>query len=670
MRFVTLAAVAACSLVANTLFAQPSPVAGDRSAPLIPIETPFGAPTAVDAQLSPDGRWIAELVPWRNRLNIHVRSVSGRSRRRVTADSTRSIDAYWWSADGTRLLYLQDGGGDERYHLFVRNLSSAAVARDLTPFTGVEVEMVARPSRAPDVAVITLNRRDPHLADAYRVDLRTGVLTLAAENPGTFLGYAADRIGQVLVAYSVDSLGRYSLHARASEAALWRVVHTYAATDRITPLQLRDGGQQLFAMSNAGTDLLRLVLIDLQTGIEQVVGGDPDSEADLETAMIDANTDTVLVTTYVGDTARVYPAHPASARAMALARRRVPGGGLTVSSHSDDWAHWLIAQSTPDRGSRIWHTDLRTNRVQLIHVVRPDLDRRTLATMQPFRVTARDGMLLRGYITRPAVSRATPGPMVVLVHGGPWSRDLYEFQGDVQLLANRGYAVLQLNYRGSTGFGKRYAQAARHQFAGAMHTDLLDGVQWAVERGIADPARVAIMGGSYGGYAALVGLTFTPRAFRCAVDYAGISNLVTLLEAFPPSWQPFLPRTWYPMVGDPRDSTSRADLLKRSPIFRADSAIAPLLIFQGANDPRVTPVQSSAIAAALHRRRIPVTYLLASSEGHDFGEAETSLAVNRATEVFLAGCLGGRQQPTVAPMVTRRLKSLRVNLDSLVQHPR
>jgi dipeptidyl aminopeptidase/acylaminoacyl peptidase len=290
--------------------------------------------------------------------------------------------------------------------------------------------------------------------------------------------------------------------------------------------------------------------------------------------------------------------------------------------------------------------------------------------MRAIQFMARDGLKLRGYLTAPLSAEKRRVPLVVLVHGGPWSRDVWEFQGDVQMLANRGYAVLQINYRGSTGFGKRFAQAARHEFAQRMHDDLLDGAQWAAAEGIADSTRVAIMGGSYGGYAALVGLTFTPRVFRCAVDYAGTSNLVTLLESFPPSWQPFLPRTWYPMVGDPRDSASRADLLRRSPIFRVDSADAPLLIFQGANDPRVTPEQSTMIAAALHSRGIPVTYLFARNEGHSFGDAATALAVNRATEVFLAECLGGRKQQAVPRSVARTLAALRVNMDSLVRRRR
>lgn len=286
--------------------------------------------------------------------------------------------------------------------------------------------------------------------------------------------------------------------------------------------------------------------------------------------------------------------------------------------------------------------------------------------MKPIAFTARDGTPVGGYVTLPLGKTPRNLPLVVLVHGGPWGdRDKWEFRSDVQLLANRGYAVLNVNYRGTTGLGKRFARAAKKQFAGAMHTDLLDGVAYLAKQGLIDTTRVAIMGGSYGGYATLVGLTFTPDKFACGVDYAGTSNLVTLLESFPPSWKPFLPRSWYPFVGDPRDSADRADMIARSPLFRADSARAPLLIFQGANDPRVTKTQADQIAKAWHRRGIPVTYLLASNEGHGWGEAETALAVNRATEQFLGRCLGGRVQGTVGPTVEAALKAMLVDASSM-----
>ncbi|MCC7051997.1 MAG: S9 family peptidase [Gemmatimonadaceae bacterium] len=665
-RLTCLLPAIAALVAAEPLTGQPAP----QTPRLIPIETLFSAPEAADAALSPDGSAVAYLAPWRGRLNIHLRFLDGPARvRRITADTVRSIAAYWWSADGTRLLYLQDGGGDERYHLFVANPRTTAAARDLTPFPGVEVEVVALPAARPGTAVITLNRRTPTLADAYRVDLTTGALLAVAENPGTFLGYAADDSGRVLVAYSVDSGGRYALHARASERDAWRTVRSYPVEDRIVPLRVAPDGRSVVMLSTAGSDLARVVRADLQAGAEAMLDEDPLRTADAEPPLLTHAGDAVLVAAYDSDTLRLYGRTEAARTMLQLATAQIRGGGLSVAGASADQRRWLLVQSAPDVPTRTWLLDGRTRRVTLLHRYRPSLDRFALARMRPVAFPARDGLPLRGYVTEPAGRGARRVPLVLLVHGGPWARDRHDFQGEVQLLANRGYAVLQVNYRGSTGFGKRFARAARREFAGRMHEDLLDGVRWAVDAGIADSTRVAIMGGSYGGYAALVGLTFTPRTFRCAVDYAGMSNLVTLLESFPPSWQPFLPRNWYPFVGDPRDSASRADLIARSPLFRVDAAVAPLLIFQGANDPRVTPEQSGRIAGALHRRRIPVTYLLAAAEGHDFSEAETALAVNRAAELFLARCLGGRAQPRTIPSIARALRRMRVDLDSLVRHP-
>lgn len=643
----------------------PAHGAAQRAAPLIPLEALFSAPVAVDDAISPDGRAVAWLAPWRGRLNVFVGDATGGHPRRITADSVRSIIQFWWSADGTRIVYLQDRGGNEQFHLFARSVAGTAPARDLTPFKDVEVELLSLPVNAPEIAVITLNRRDPRVADAFRLNLSTGALDPAAENPGDVIGYVADARGQVRVAYSIDSTGRYALHARDSERNPWRLVRRYAVEDRIVPQRFHSDDRQLYMISNAGTDLSRLVLVDLASGSELVVHEDPIAEADIEAPLFDRGGGGPLSVAYQGDTMRTYPLTPALRAAVALVRQQGGAGTIAPSKVSRDGATWILTQSDPDRSARTWLAHAPSGTVRLLHRLRPALDNYRLAAMRPIRFSARDGLPLRGYVSEPPGRGGKRVPLVVLVHGGPWSRDTWEYQSDVQMFANRGYAVLQVNYRGSTGFGKRFARAARHEFAGRMQTDLLDGIQWAVNAGIADSTRIAIVGGSYGGYAALVGLTFTPRVFRCAVDYAGPSNLVTLMEAFPPSWQPFLPRNWYPFVGDPRDSASRADLLARSPLFRADSAVAPLLIFQGANDPRVTSAQSDRIAVALHRRGVPVTYLLAGAEGHSFGEAETAMAVNRATERFLARCLGGREQPQVPNAVTRALAAMRVDVGRL-----
>jgi len=644
--------------------------AGGNTLPaLIPIETLYASSAIQWGGISPDGRWLSYMKQWRGHQNVFVRRSGSTRERNVTRDSVRSIGTYWWSADGKRILWLQDRGGDENYHLFATEIAdTSGRVRDLTPFKNIEVDVLALPSAMPGTAIITLNKRDPALADAYRVDLATGSLEVAAENPGTFLGYVADARGQVRAAYAVDSAGHYQLFARDSEQAGWRMVKSYAVEDRITPLRFASDGS-IYMTSNAGSDLSRLVLADLSTGREIVVDSDPLGQVDIDRIFFDDATGELLMTRYVGDTARLYPKTPDMAQLVA-ATRRAGGGVVEVGSGTRDRSQWTVTLNTPTKPAVTYLYSSKRKALAKFYDSRPGLRAYRFAEMKPMSFTARDGLRVGAYVTLPPGRVPRNLPLVLMVHGGPWGgRDSWEFQSDVQLLANRGYAVLQVNYRGTTGLGKKFARAARKQFAGAMHSDLLDGVAVLARAGVIDTSRVAIMGGSYGGYATLVGLTFTPKYFACGVDYAGTSNLVTLLESFPPSWRPFLPRSWYPFVGDPRNADDRADMLARSPLFRADSARAPLLIFQGANDPRVTKAQADQIAVALNRRHIPVTYLLAAKEGHGFAESETALAVTRATEQFLGACLGGRVQPHVSARVTSALAAMRVNVDTLRSSP-
>ena len=647
-----------------------APAAGAKTLPpLIPIEALYESPAIQWGGISPDGRWLSYTKLWRGHQNVFVRRSGSTQERNVTRDSVRSIGTYWWSADGTRILWLQDRGGDENYHLHAADIAdTTGHARDLTPFKNVEVEVLALPSAMPGTAIITLNKRDPTLADAYRVDLATGALEAAAENPGTFLGYVADARGQVRVAYAVDSAGHYQLFARDSERGSWKMVKSYSVEDKITPLRLASDGS-LYMTSNAGSDLSRLVLVDLSSGREVVVDGDPLGQVDIDQIFFDDATGQLLMTRYVGDTARLYAKTPDMVQLLE-ATRLAGGGVVEMGGGTRDRSRWVVTLNTPTKPSVTYLYSSKHKALAKFYDPRPGLRSYRFAEMNPLSFTARDGLRVGGYLTLPPGRAPRALPLVLLVHGGPWGdKDSWEFQSDVQLLANRGYAVLQVNYRGTTGLGKKFARAAKKQFAGTMHTDLLDGIASLAREGVIDTSRVAIMGGSYGGYATLVGLTFTPKYFACGVDYAGTSNLVTLLESFPPSWRPFLPRSWYPFVGNPRDAGDRADMLARSPLFRADSARAPLLIFQGANDPRVTKAQADQMAIALNRRHIPVTYLLAAQEGHGFGEAETALAVTRATEEFLGACLGGRVQPRVSARVTNALAAMRVNVDTLRSSP-
>jgi dipeptidyl aminopeptidase/acylaminoacyl peptidase len=555
---------------------------------LIPIEELFGNPTAADPKISPDGQWLAYLAARGDALNVAVRPLAGGPVRFLT-DAERPVDEYHWSGDARSILYFQDRGGNEGYHLIQADVEGGRV-RDLTPFEGVEAALVGLPAQAPGLAVITLNHRDPRLADAYRVDLASGALALAAENPGAVTSYLADPRGQVLVAMAIDDRGRYRLQHRPDEASPWRAVITYGVEDDVAPLAWTEQPGQIYARSNHGADLQRVVRIDLATGAEQVVAEDPAGRVDLDSALVDPATGALLAARFAEDQARWVTRDP---QLRALLAAAPPDTSLSIVSWSRDRRRWTLGASSPTAPIRYLLADGAA--ITPLFASRPALDRRRLAPTEPIRLRARDGVALAGYLTRPRRGRP-PYPTVLAVHGGPWSRDVWDYDSDRQLLADRGYAVLSVNFRGSTGYGKRFSALARKAFAGAMQDDLLDAVAWAVARRISDPRRVAIVGGSYGGYAALTALTATPERFACGVDYAGPVDLVTLIEAFPPSWGP-VPR---PPLVPVRRRPARPRGSRRPPAPLADRARR--------SDPRAAPdlpgrQRSAGVARAVRRDR-------------------------------------------------------------------
>lgn len=638
-----------------------------QQTPLIPLEHFFDSPAIASAEISPDGRSLAYLKPYRGKLNLHVRPLKGGTERRVTADTVRPILQYYWSADGRRLLYLQDRGGNENFHLHAVPADAPAPrgARDLTPFDGVRTFVLDVPRDLPGRILIGLNRRDPGLFDAYWLDLDTGDLSLAAENPGRFGGFYADRSHQIRAADAQGPAGETQIHARTDSTTPWRVVASYPAAETVQPLRLHPDGRHLYLLSNhGGTEFARLVTLDLQTGEERVVDEDPQQGADLQDVLFGAGTDSVLWTTYNADTVRVYPRTRGVGQDLARIRRLHDGTPL-VTSMTRDEQRWVVAFNSPTDPGVTYLYNRRTGRGEFLFRPRPWLEPAALAPMAPVTFQARDSLLIHGYLTTPRGVKARALPMVLLVHGGPWARDDWGYQPEVQFLANRGYAVLQVNYRGSTGYGKAFYNAAVREFAGSMHADLLDGVAWAVRRGIADPRKICIYGGSYGGYATLVGVTFTPDAFACAVDYVGPSSLITLVESFPAYWRPFLQGSWYRFVGDPANLADREEMWRRSPLSRIDSIRTPLLIVQGANDPRVTKREADQLAVALHDRGVAVRYLLAGNEGHGFLNPDNRLALYRAMEQFFGRFLGGRVQPDAPEGVEPRIERMTVGVDTL-----
>lgn len=610
--------------------------------PLIPLRDLFGDPERALARLSPDGRRLSWLAPRDGVLNVWVRDREGGQARPVTDDRDRGVRAYLWSRDSRRILWSQDQGGDENHHLLMVDADAeGARPRDLTPFPGVRAGLIAAPRATPREVLVSLNLRDRSVFDAYRLTLATGRLRLVGRNPGNIIGWLADREGRVRAARAQTPAGDYELLVRDDEDAEFRVVAEFANEDGGHAFAFTPDAARLWVGSARGSDLLRLVELDPADGSEREI--DADDEADLSGPIVSDLTGELLGAAYLRDRVVMHAFDERFSHDWEAVRALHPGDPRITGQDADETAFVVSFDDDRDPGATFIY-DRATGASELLYRSRPWLDPAVMAPMRPVTITSRDGLALRSYLTLPLDAEARDLPAVLVVHGGPWARDAWGYDPQAQLLANRGYAVLQVNYRGSTGFGKRFTHAAEREFAGRMHDDLIDGVEWLVAEGIADRDRIAIYGGSYGGYAALVGAAFTPGVFAAAVSVVGPSSLVTLVRSFPPYWRPFLASTWYRYVGDPDDAEQLADLEARSPLNRVEAIRAPLLVIQGANDPRVTKAESDQIVAALRERGVEVEYMVKDDEGHGFVKLENRMDAYGAIERFLARHLGGRSE--------------------------
>ena len=621
----------------------------ERTPPLIPVEHLFENTERAGAQISPDGRELGYLAPEEGRLNVWVRPLEGGDDEAtcVTHDHVRGITGWQWSRDSQRILYVQDRGGDEDFHLHVADLDHPdQPARDLTPFEGVRVSLVDVPHDDPTHVLIAMNRRDPTAFDVHRLDLVSGELELVAENPGNIGDWVTDPQGRLRAAAAQTPEGDTELLVRDHEDEPFRSLAVYANEDGGDVFGFTPDGSSLWVASAKGTDRKRLVRLSVVDAEEEVVDEHPD--VDLTTAVLRDRTGELLAAVYLTERLEWHHHDEVFGRRVEAARA-LHRGDLQGISRDEAEERWVVTFNDDREPGVTFSFDARTGQGEFLFKPRPKLDPEALAPMRSVVLTSRDGLPLHSLLTLPLAGPRTGLPMVLLVHGGPWAQDVWGYQPEVQLLANRGYAVLQVNYRGSTGRGKSFTHAAEGEFGRKMHDDLVDAVAWAVAEGVADPARVAIYGGSYGGYAALCGVTFTPDLFAAAIAYVGPSSLVTLIRSFPPYWRPFLQGTWFRYVGDPGteeepDEAVVADLLERSPLTYVDRITTPLMVVQGANDPRVTKVESDQIVAALRARGVDVEYLVKDDEGHGFANPENRLDLYRAMERFLAEHLGGRSE--------------------------
>ena len=617
-----------------------------KDSPLIPRSLLFGNPDRITTRISPDGSKISFLAPHNGVLNVWVGpSGDPKGAKPVTCDSSRGIRSYAWAFTSRHIIYLQDKNGDENWRIFCAILDSGEI-KDLTPFDGVRSQILALSPKFPKEAIVGLNKRDPEYHDLFRLNIETGELTAFLENR-EFAGFDIDDNFHIRMASKMTADGGTEVFRRAGDGweSFWKVDMEDALTTGT--IGFNKEGTKAYLIDSRGRDTAALYIFGLDDSEKILIAEDP--RADFGGCMIHPIEKYVQAVAFNYERLHWKILDPSVATDFDILRR-LEDGDMTVVSRTQDDGTWIVVYSVDDGPLRYYLYDRSQRMATFLFTDKENLKNKPLAKMHPVVIKARDGLDLVSYYTLPEGSDSGDGrpdrslPMVLYVHGGPWGRDYWGFDPIHQWLANRGYAVLSVNFRGSTGFGKNFINAGNMEWGRRMHDDLVDAVSWAVSSGIADPAKIAIMGGSYGGYATLAGLTLTPQLFACGVDIVGPSNLITLLETIPPYWKPAIEQ-FTTRVGDFRTEEGRALLRERSPLTYADRIVRPLLIGQGANDPRVKQNESDQIVKAMQEKGLPVTYVLYPDEGHGFARPENRLSFYAVAEAFLAEHLGGRFEP-------------------------
>ena len=640
--------------------------------PIIDRELLFGDPEISGAQISPDGQYIAFLRPFKGTRNIWVKRASDAFDRAkpITADTARPISTYFWSRDAKYIVYAQDAGGDENFNVYAVKPSDAPAAgadvppaRNLTDVKGVQAQIYLVPKSNPDLIFVGLNDRDKAWHDLYTVKISTGDRTLVRKNTERVTGWTFDLADRIRLASRAAENGDTEI-LRVDDSGFTKI-YTCNVFESCGAVHFHKDGR-VYMVTNKGADLTRLTLFDVQTGKEDVVESDPQNRVDLEDALFSDKTDELIATEYVDDKPRFNWKDPAYAADYALLGQKLPGKDVRLASSTADERLYIVsARADVDPGST-YLFDRQTKQLTLQYKIREKLPRESLSAMTPISYASSDGLKIPAYLTMPKGAPAKGLPLIVLPHGGPWARDVWGYNGLAQFLANRGYAVLQPNFRGSTGYGKKFLDAGNKQWGDKMQDDLTWGVKYLVAQGTVDPKRVGILGGSYGGYATLAGVAFTPDVYTAAVSIVGPSNLLTLLKSIPPYWESA--RTVFnERMGDPSTPEGKAQLERQSPLNSAAKIKTPLMVIQGANDPRVNKAESEQIVIALRDRGAPVEYILAPDEGHGFARPVNNMAAFAAAEHFLSRHLDGRYQESMTPEVRDRLKTLTIDPRSVTK---
>jgi len=599
-----------------------------RTPPLIPLRDFFRNPESTAYQISPTGESIAFLRPYENRLNVWVQPVKGGEARQVTAVTERDITSYFWKSD-QHILFLQDSAGDENFHLYSANPNGDNI-RDLTPLPGVQVRLVDDLHDHPDEIIVALNQRNREIFDAYRLNVKTGELACIAENPGNIDHWVTDHKGDIRAATTTDGVNASLLYRDSHEAA-WKTVLTTTFRESFSPQFFTFDNRRLYGVSNLGRDKSVAIELDLQTGREVQLLAE-NSQVDISALSYSRKRKRLTLATYTDwKTQRIFFDQPSKALYQEL-EQRLPGYEVVVTSLNDDETVFVVRTFSDRSLGAFYLYDSPSGELTKLADRAPWLPEDQLSEMKPIEYQTRDGLTIHAYLTLPQGREPKDLPVVINPHGGPWHRDSWTFIPEVQFLANRGFAVMQMNFRGSTGYGRKFWEAGFKEWGGKMQDDITDGVHWLIRHGIADPERVAIYGASYGGYAVLEGLVKTPDLYAAGVDYVGVSNLFTFFKTIPPYWTPYL-EMMYEMVGHPEKDKDWFQ--EHSPALNADKIVKPLLVAQGAKDPRVNIRESNQIVEALRKQGVEVVYIVKENEGHGFQNEENRFDFYEAMEKFL-----------------------------------
>lgn len=640
---------------------------------IIDRELFFGDPEISAAQLSPDGKFIAFVKPFKGTRNVWVKRTEEPfdSAKPITADKSRPVTQYFWSRDGKYVLFAQDKAGDENYNVYAVNPADSPAAgedvpaaRNLTDAKGIRAAIYAVPRSEPDAMYIGLNDRDKAWHDLYKVKISTGERNLMRQNTERITGWVFDLKDQLKLATRSAENGDTEI-LRVDDKSFTKV-YSCNVFESCGPVQYHKDGQRVYFETNKGPalDLTQLVLFDPATGKEELVETDPMKRVDFGNASFSEVSDELISTSYNDDRLRIYWKDKAFEADHKLVQKKLPGKEIAFSNSTKDERLWLItAYSDTEPGER-YLFDRQTKKLTLQYRVREKLPRAAMTQMKAVRYKSSDGLEIPAYLTLPKGLAARNLPAIIVPHGGPWGRDSWGYNGFAQFLANRGYVVLMPNFRASTGYGKKFLDAGNKEWGQKMQDDVTWGAKYLIAEGIADPKKVGIMGGSYGGYATLAGVAFTPDTYAAGVSIVGPSNLITLLESIPPYWES-IRKLFYERMGDPNTPEGKAQLLRQSPLSSADKIKTPLLVVQGANDPRVNKRESDQIVVALRDRGFPVEYIVAPDEGHGFARPVNNMSMFATAEKFLAKHLGGRYQESMTPEVATRLKEITVDVKTV-----